>query len=601
MKIKRISSLKQSEVEFGNKALGIAWLIQNNFLSVDGICIAFDKDSYSSSNLVNNLNSHRLFKEILDYFPLAARSSSPIEDSLESSKAGAFLTITNIKSTKELYSSIDRVANYCFTNFKEVNSFAVIIQKFIKGAFSGILFTSNSVSGKKRQAIINICCGGGSKIVSGEISGNEYLIQQKGIKKISGDLRIPKQILSMFFDHVKRVKKEYKYPANIEWTIDNKNRLFFLQIRPITGITPLFNKIEQVGDRFEAGDNREKINLRYYSKQMKLAVSNGWKIHLSTLSTKKEIKLLISNSIFSQNILSVVLIKPNLLNKKIYREFCNKATITDVLHELVKQTKSHFLFFECIIKEILKPVFTGMIEKKDDYLTIEIARGHFIPKGVTSINHYLMNSRYELVSKKEPLQSEYYELSEDGPIRKEIRGKIRFSTADLTRIASTFTPLLDKLNCILEFGILKDKKLLALDYVDNTPTHPVNTILTGVISSGVIKGKLISYQDISLNESLFDTHKKNVISSISKKNKKMVVWALRPSLNLTSVIEKYGAGNIGFIFSELSTLSHFSIILRELGVPAIWLDRDISQYLNKDVLIDANSENIPQDMRLTLV
>ena len=118
MKIKRISSLKQSEVEFGNKALGIAWLIQNNFLSVDGICIAFDKDSYSSSNLVNNLNSHRLFKEILDYFPLAARSSSPIEDSLESSKAGAFLTITNIKSTKELYSSIDRVANYCLTKFK---------------------------------------------------------------------------------------------------------------------------------------------------------------------------------------------------------------------------------------------------------------------------------------------------------------------------------------------------------------------------------------------------------------------------------------------------------------------------------------------------
>ena len=76
---------------------------------------------------------------------------------------------------------------------------------------------------------------------------------------------------------------------------------------------------------------------------------------------------------------------------------------------------------------------------------------------------------------------------------------------------------------------------------------------------------------------------------------------LRSSLNLTSVIEKYGAGNIGFIFSELSTLSHFSIILRELGVPAIWLDHDISQYLNKDVLIDAHSENIPQDMRLTLV
>ena len=601
MKIIRISSLCQSNERFGNKALGLSWLLRNDFPSIDGICIAFERHSYSSSILFNDFNDNQLFQKVLEQFPLVVRSSSANEDTIDSSLAGKFLTITDINSKGTLYESIDKVVSHCFANFEHIDFFSVIIQKFVKGSYSGVLFTSDPVSGKKHQAILSICAGDGAKLVSGELSGNEYLLQQKNIKKISGDLSIPETIISKFAYHLKMIRGKYIHPADIEWTIDKQNRIFFLQIRPITGITSHFNSIEQAGNTLEAGDNKEKINLRYHSSKLNVAVSKGWKVHLSTSSTLEELKLLINDSINSENIFSVVLIRPNHLARRIYRKFCKKDTIADTLFYLLKRLKRHYLFCECIIKEILKPVYTGMIQKIGDIFTIEIARGHFIPKGVTSLNHYEMNEQFNIILKNEPIQSHYYEITEDGHLKKELNKKICISNTELNRIASTFKPLLVKLNCILEFGILKNKELLALDFVKDTTSNTSNPIQTGIISSGVIEGKLIPATEIISSESSFEKHKKNIISSTSRKSKKIIIWALRPSLNLTIAIEKFGKANVGFVFYELSLLNHFSIILRELKIPAIWIDRDVSDFFNKDVLIDADSEKIGLRERLKLI
>ena len=598
MELRALSQVRPDDYPFGNKALGLAWLLTNGFQSPEGICISISKAELNSSNLAAIKKFFfRIIQAVPDGTRFVVRSSTSAEDTLTQSQAGKYLTITNL-TFAEVPQAVESFLDHTFLNHRDLQETGFIIQPQIEAKYSGILFTSDPVSGLKRRAVLSIGLGAGSLLVSGEGIGNNYVLSHNKIKLVSGELEIPATIVASFSALAKRIRKTYPFPSDIEFIVNESDEIWLVQIRPITGIGPETNEMYPVGGQLESGENKEKINLRYYARQFALKISKGWKLKISTRSEARDVQNLISD-FNSEALLSLVLIMPTLLNEKVYRRFCKKESLATHIEEVISWTSTNHLFIECILKEILTPEFTGMIKKQDAGFVVEISRGHYLPKGISSLNTYVLDEQHNLKDKNEVVQLEYFELTEQGQKRIPKISKYSFTHKELDRIVTTFEPFLNHVPCVLEFGVMPNHEIILLDYSEERTHAMHDPIQTGIISIGQIIGILVNSKDYEKVHRSFDAHHKDQIKTENKGSAdKIIVWSDRPLLALSAWIEKCGRNNIGFVFSELSLLSHLSITLRELGIPAIWWDGDISSCIGKKVKIDAQSSGLNKKDRL---
>ena len=168
----------------------------------------------------------------------------------------------------------------------------------------------------------------------------------------------------------------------------------------------------------------------------------------------------------------------------------------------------------------------------------------------------------------------------------------------LKKIATIFRPILEEYPYIIEFGITEEDEVILLDYVEEKKTVSSDNVLTGIISPGSIKGTFIDSSLLDLENKSFDYHQKNqIIENMDHKSGK-IFWALRPSLYLTALIEEHGSKNIGFVFKEFSLINHFCIILREFDIPAVWIEQDVSNLFGKEIILDAEKNDIATENRL---
>ncbi len=218
---------------------------------------------------------------LIDSFPLAIRSSASAEDLPTASFAGQYDSYLNIKGNdnvlyhiKRCYSSLwtMRAISYRIRNhISHLNiKIAVIIQKLIPAKCAGILFTSNPINPNESQLIIESNFGLGESIASGTISPDQFIVKREsktkssfriidkriGNKKISiqphsSNLRSGVEIFDLP-DHLNekpslsdsqilelsRIGLQIENifegnPQDIEWAIDNNNKIYILQTRPI--------------------------------------------------------------------------------------------------------------------------------------------------------------------------------------------------------------------------------------------------------------------------------------------------------------------------------------------------------------------------------
>lgn len=183
---------------------------------------------------------------------VAVRSSATAEDRDDASFAGQQETFLNVdgldnvlEAVKKCWASLWTARAIHYRSIKgysnETVQMAVIIQEMLPAELSGVMFTANPVSNSRKEILIEASHGLGENLVSGNVTGDNYVINKDGIQIKSktiadvgkGQLLSDEKIRELANTGI---KIEFYYDGNyqdIEWAY-YKGEFYFLQSRPIT-------------------------------------------------------------------------------------------------------------------------------------------------------------------------------------------------------------------------------------------------------------------------------------------------------------------------------------------------------------------------------
>ena len=275
----KLMDLPGSDVSsFGAKASALGRLIQNSVNVPEGYVlsnevfftyITFNKFCYSPTQYLSHNDEIQNFLTSGEFPPdmkvkliniyneltddrkssIAVRSSAVCEDNMEYSMAGVFESFLNIKSydefeysIKKCYASLfsDKALSLMLRNNIKYDSIGmgVIIQKFIEGDVSGVMFTADTISMEKNVIVINAVEGQCSGFVDGIKRSACYRVDKynrqvvdKNISKYTPEIK--DKDLYLMVDTAREIEQLFGCHQDVEWTICG-DKLYILQSRPIT-------------------------------------------------------------------------------------------------------------------------------------------------------------------------------------------------------------------------------------------------------------------------------------------------------------------------------------------------------------------------------
>lgn len=205
------------------------YVIISNAFKADGI---FPKALSELETLISGLS---------DKCTYAVRSSAIAEDGENASFAGAYETVTDVKrediilAVKQVAASADslRVKKYAESSGTDSGGIAVVIQRFVKPEFAGVVFTADPISGSTAVMKGNYVRGEGEALVSGEKNAEEFTFNR--IKySYTGNSEF-KRFAKTLYKYCEIITNGYGRPMDIEWAVSD-GKVYILQARPITTI-----------------------------------------------------------------------------------------------------------------------------------------------------------------------------------------------------------------------------------------------------------------------------------------------------------------------------------------------------------------------------
>ena len=215
------------------------------------------------------------FLPLSDSEPLVVRSSAVGEDSEQASAAGQYQSILNVTSRPALKEAITQVlASYndpAAVQYRRDlakpterdlpdQSMAVLIQKQVRGVFSGVAFSRDPVTQQGDAVVIEGLPGDATRVVSGRVTPDQYRVyigdselknlQQEGngeedssaTPRIEGSGDLPLALVQQVALLARQLENRYHgIPQDIEWTYDGQ-QLWLLQARPITTLQPIWTR-----------------------------------------------------------------------------------------------------------------------------------------------------------------------------------------------------------------------------------------------------------------------------------------------------------------------------------------------------------------------
>lgn len=108
---------------------------------------------------------------------LVVRSSSVVEDQVESSKAGQFESVLDVTGLDELRVAVETVLESRAAAEAADEPIAVLIQPMVHPSVAGVYFGVDPVSGRSDRRVVTAVHGTPDRLVSGEVDGSRWLLE----------------------------------------------------------------------------------------------------------------------------------------------------------------------------------------------------------------------------------------------------------------------------------------------------------------------------------------------------------------------------------------------------------------------------------------
>ncbi len=183
---------------------------------------------------------------------VAVRSSAVGEDSGAASWAGQLDTFLNtthdglIEAVKRCQGSIDSAQAQSYAREKKTSlgsqKVAVLVQRMVESEVSGVIFTTNPVSGED-ELVIESVNGLGELLVQGKVTPETIRAEKTSgrvLSRMQGKQRSTKPVLSddqvsELSNIASQIERHFGQPQDIEWAIE-RGKIYIVQSRPITAL-----------------------------------------------------------------------------------------------------------------------------------------------------------------------------------------------------------------------------------------------------------------------------------------------------------------------------------------------------------------------------
>jgi len=181
----------------------------------------------------------------------AVRSSANLEDDLDASFAGQFMSLLDIQGMDDLLSAIRSIWETCHSPNVQVYlkkqgidpdqlKMGIMIQELISPQISGVSFSRNPMTGLD-EVIVEAVRGSGEALVQDGATPYRW-INKWGTwieKSEEGDIELA--LIEEVVRQTKSIAKAYGRPVDLEWVYDGRD-LNWVQLRPITSLdTPIYS------------------------------------------------------------------------------------------------------------------------------------------------------------------------------------------------------------------------------------------------------------------------------------------------------------------------------------------------------------------------
>ncbi|WP_281198695.1 PEP/pyruvate-binding domain-containing protein, partial [Streptomyces phaeochromogenes] len=172
--------------------------------------------------------------------PLVVRSSSPQEDTQESSLAGQFASVLDVQGWHEFRAAVRTVLDSAHRPDGTVAPMAVLVQPMLAARVGGVMFGADPVEGRTDRMLVSAVRGGPDSLVSGEQPGTNYWLSRWG-RLLRTEPEDPEGLLGA--DGLRRLARLARQargvfggPQDIEFGFDASGQLWLFQSRPITAM-----------------------------------------------------------------------------------------------------------------------------------------------------------------------------------------------------------------------------------------------------------------------------------------------------------------------------------------------------------------------------
>jgi pyruvate,water dikinase len=174
--------------------------------------------------------------------PLVVRSSSTVEDAAESSMAGQFTSVLDVRDWASFHAAVVRVLDSArhAPAAGPPQPMAVLVQPQLDLVVGGVMFGIDPVTGARRHVVVDAVAGRVADLVGGRVTAAHYVLSRRGrlleVVHAEAAPRLRRSRRRELVHVARAAQRVFGTAQDLEWAIDRDGRLWLLQSRPVTAV-----------------------------------------------------------------------------------------------------------------------------------------------------------------------------------------------------------------------------------------------------------------------------------------------------------------------------------------------------------------------------